>query len=172
MIRDDQEASSHAPPSAFEQEQVPVDPPPQMHNPEGNPHFLWSQETWNTFMAFISAQNMVPNPNQAESSQPVRKLSKLIKEVRQLGSVPFCGTTDALEASRWLRTMQQNMDDMELSDEEKLRVATRLLEQSAATWWQNMSLRLSAKPTWMDFQNAFQEKYFTYFKVIRKGKSL
>ena len=74
------------------------------------------------------------------------------------------------------------MIDMELEDTLKLRVATRLLDQSAATWWENLKLRTPAPITWELFVREFNDQYYTdfhrdqkqqeFFKLRQWGKSV
>ena len=52
---------------------------------------------------------------------------------------------------------------MELDDELKLRVVTRLIDKSAATWWDNLKLRSTASVTWVLFVQEFNEKHYTHF---------
>ena len=68
------------------------------------------------------------------------KLSKLVKEERLLGCQTFFGSVDAIVAKNWIKKISDTMVDMELEDTLKLRVATRLLDQSADTWWKNLKL--------------------------------
>ena len=68
------------------------------------------------------------------------KLSKLIKEVRTLGCETFSGTVDAVVAKNWLKKVSDTLNDMELDDDLKLKMATRLIDKSAATWWDNLKL--------------------------------
>ena len=62
------------------------------------------------------------------------KLSKLIKKTRTLGCEIFSGTVDAVVARNWLKRVSDTLNDIELDDELKLKVATRLIDKSAATW--------------------------------------
>ena len=55
---------------------------------------------------------------------------------------------DGLAAKNWLKESQNTLIDMELDDELKLRVATRLIDKSAITWWDNLKLRATALVTW------------------------
>ena len=79
------------------------------------------------------------------------KLSKLIKKARQLGYETFSGTVDAVEAKNWLNRISDTLTDMELDDELKLRVATRLMDKSVATWWDNLKFCSTALVTWNYF---------------------
>ena len=52
---------------------------------------------------------------------------------------------------------------MELDDEMKLRVTTRLMDKSATTWWDNLKLCSTAPLTWNYFVYEFSEQYYTHF---------
>ena len=58
------------------------------------------------------------------------------------------GTVDDVVAKNWLKKVSNTLKDMELDDELKLRVATRLIDKSVATWWDNLKLRSIALVTW------------------------
>ena len=75
------------------------------------------------------------------STQQGVKLSKLVKEARLLGCEMFSGSVDAIVAKNWLKKVSDTIVDMELEDNLKLKVATRLLDKSATTWWKNLKLR-------------------------------
>ena len=60
------------------------------------------------------------------------------------------------------------MVDMELEDTLKLRVATRLLDQNAATWCENLKLRTSVLITWELFVREFNDQYYTHFHRDQK----
>ena len=52
---------------------------------------------------------------------------------------------------------------MELDDELKLRVATKLMDKSVATWWDNLKLCSTSPMTWNYFVQVFNKQYYTYF---------
>ena len=90
-------------------------------------------------------QTQYPVPPQMTFAQHVApqqgvKLSKIVKEARQLSCETFSGTVDAVVSRNWLKKVSNTLIDMELNDELKLRVATRLIDKSAATWWDNLKL--------------------------------
>ena len=62
------------------------------------------------------------------------KLSKLIKEARTLGCETFSGIVDAVVARNWLKRVSDTLNDMELDDDLKLKVTTRLIDKSATIW--------------------------------------
>ena len=53
----------------------------------------------------------------------------------------FSGTVDAIAAKNSLKRVSDTLTNMKLDDELKLRVATRLLDKSASTWWDNLKLQ-------------------------------
>ena len=61
------------------------------------------------------------------ATQLVVKLSKLVKEAKQLGRETFSSTVDAMATKNWLKRVFDTLTDMDLDDELKLRVVTRLL---------------------------------------------
>ena len=91
------------------------------------------------------------------------KLSKLVKEARQLGCETFSVTIDAVAAKNWLKKISYALIDMELDDELKLRVVTRLLDKSVVVWWDNLKFRFTRPVTWNYFVREFNEQYYTNF---------
>ena len=100
-----------------------------------------------------------PIPPPATFAQPSTqlkvKLSKLIKKARLLGCEIFSGTIDVVVAKNWLKRVTITLTDMELNDSLKLKVAIRLMDKSAATWWDNLKLRISTPITWELFVQEF-----------------
>ena len=103
-------------------------------------------------------------------AQPVVKLSKLIKEARQLGCETFSSITDA--AKNWLKRVSNTLTNMELDDELKLRVATRLIDKSAITWWDNLKLRSTAPITWDLFVQEFNKVLYTFLQRSKEARIL
>ena len=74
------------------------------------------------------------------------------------------------------------MVDMELEDNLRLKVATRLMDKSAATWWENLKLRTTIPITWELIVREFNDQYYTrfhrdqkwqeFFRLRQLGKSL
>ena len=61
------------------------------------------------------------------------KLSKLVKNVRLLSCETFFGSVEVVVARNWLKSIFDTLTDMKLNNEFKLKVATRLIDKSAAT---------------------------------------
>ena len=57
---------------------------------------------------------------------------------------------------------------MELDDDLKIRVATRLIEKSTTIWWDNMKLRAITLVTWDMFVRLFNEQFYTQFYLDQK----
>ena len=96
------------------------------------------------------------------------KLSKLIKEARLLECETFSGTVDVVVAKNWLKRVTNTLTDMDLNDSLKLKVATRLMDKSAATWWENLKLRISTPITWELFVQEFNDQFYTRFHRDQK----
>ena len=101
-------------------------------------------------------------------AQPVVKLSKLVMEARQLRCETFFGTADIMVTKNWLKRILDTLTDMELDDELKLRVATRLINKSTTTWQDNLKLRSTTPITWDLFVQEFNEQYYTHFHRDQK----
>ena len=74
-----------------------------------------------------------------------------------MGCESFFGSVDAIMAKNWLKKILDTMIDMELEDNLKLRVATRLMDKSATIWWDNLKLRTSVPITWELFIQDFND---------------
>ena len=72
------------------------------------------------------------------SASPVVKLSKLVKKAIQLGCETFSGSVDVVIVTNWLKRVFDTLTNMKLDDDLKLRVAIRLMDKSAATYWDNL----------------------------------
>ena len=62
----------------------------------------------------------------------------------------------------------RSVDDMELEDNLKLKVAIRLMDKSVATWWENLKLRTTVPITWELFVREFNDQYYTRFYQDQK----
>ena len=102
------------------------------------------------------------------STQLDVKLSKLIKEAKLLGCETFSGSVDAIIAKNWLKRITDTLTDMELDDILKLKVATRLMDKSVATWWDNFKFRTSIPITWELFVQEFNDQFYTRFHRDQK----
>ena len=67
-------------------------------------------------------------------TQPVVQFSKLVKKAKQLGCKTFSDTIDVVAVKNWLKRDSNTLTNMELDDKLKLRVSTKLINKSIATW--------------------------------------
>ena len=102
------------------------------------------------------------------STQQGVKLSKSVKEARLLGCETFFGIVDAIVAKNWMKKITDTMINIEFEDSLKLKVATRLMDKSAATWWENLKLRTFVPITWELFVREFNDQYYTRFHRDQK----
>lgn len=84
-----------------------------------------------------------------------------IKRARKLGALEFQGTTDPIQADAWLQRIERVFEVMKCSEEQKLSIATFLLEGRAQNWWKSVSNRQphGGKVTWEDFKEFYQQYY-------------
>ena len=62
-----------------------------------------------------------------------------------------CKTFSRTVARNWLNKIFDTLADMELDDNLKLKVTTKLIDKSATTWWDNLKLRTPIPITWYLF---------------------
>ena len=85
-----------------------------------------------------------------------------------MGYETFFESIDAIMAKNWLKKITDTIIDMELKDSLKLKVAMRLMDKNAATWWDNLKLRTSTPITWELFVQEFNDQNYTYFHRDQK----
>ena len=85
-----------------------------------------------------------------------------------MGCQTFSGSVDTIVAKNWMKKIMDTMVDMELKDNLKLKVATRLMDKSTATWWENLKLRTTIPITWKLFVHEFNDQYYTRFHRDQK----
>ena len=78
------------------------------------------------------------------------------------------GSVDAIVAKNWMKKITDTMIDMELEDNLKMKVVTRLMDKSVATWWENLKLRTTAPITLELFVREFNDQYYTRFHRDQK----
>ena len=96
----------------------------------------------------------------------------------KLSPPAFTGTTDPLVAEGWIQKMETIFKVMEVRDEQKVLLATFILEDDAKLWWDATKILLttirgvvlanSPHITWEKFVNVFIGKYFP--RLYRKDK--
>ncbi|XP_039132780.1 uncharacterized protein LOC120269508 isoform X2 [Dioscorea cayenensis subsp. rotundata] len=87
----------------------------------------------------------------------------LSAEFRRHAPPLFSGTTDPTVAGYWVSQIERTFRAMQCPDRDKVRLATFMLQDSAAQWFEN-ELRLKGESsfrTWKQFKEAFYAKYFS-----------
>ena len=85
-----------------------------------------------------------------------------------MGCETFSSLVDAVAAKNWLKRVFDTLIDMELENDLKLRVATRLIDMSIAIWWDNLKLRSSTLVAWDMFVQEFNKHFYTQFHKDQK----
>lgn len=83
----------------------------------------------------------------------------------------FLGTHNPDGAQEWLMKIEKIFRLMTCSDEQKVVLATHMLEKEAEDWWNNTSQRFvedETVVTWLVFKEAFLEKYFPEYERGKK----
>ena len=140
----------------------PVQPVPQ----PAEPQFEYGPEMEPAapeVRAVPRAEVQAPQAQVRETARLPIQVSKLLKEARQLGCVGFDGFGDVSVAQRWLESVTRVAKRLRLSEEDKVTLATCLLENEAETWWDSIQARFSAVPSWEEFAHEFNEQYYTQF---------
>ena len=91
-----------------------------------------------------------------------------MKEARQLGCETFSSTVDAITIKNWLNRVSDILTDIELDDDLKLRVVTKLMDKSVIVWWDNLKFYFKTSVTWNYFVQEFNEQYYTHFHHDQK----
>ncbi|CAH9072781.1 unnamed protein product [Cuscuta europaea] len=101
---------------------------------------------------------------------PIIRISKFLKEARDLGCKPFHGTGDISVAAEWIKRLNEAALDMQLTPEFKLSVAVRLLEGMTSTWWDGAKGKYGRTVTWQNFRQEFFAQYCSDFEVNSKRR--
>ena len=126
-----------------------------------------------------SAPALVPahpdtDPEQSTGAPTDRRrmseLSRLVREARLLGCDSYTGEGDPQLAREWIGDITDLFGRMSLSDEDKLEVATLLLEKPAKTWWNKLRRQSTEPLTWGVFQIAFDAQFYTPYQHDQKRR--
>ncbi|PKI68249.1 hypothetical protein CRG98_011385 [Punica granatum] len=83
---------------------------------------------------------------------------------RKYGPPSFSGSADPIEAENLIAGMERIFSVMEVSDTQRVALATFMLEGDAQYWWEATQRRLDPNSshviTWVEFTQAFYNKYF------------
>ncbi|WRX10634.1 Retrotransposon gag domain - like 10 [Theobroma cacao] len=182
-IEEESTASSFRAVPTAESTDIPVSPPPPVAAPSVLAMSPEAAQALEAFLATLTSQaqvgpvppavspiiTLVPPPPIPPQTPDV-SISKKLKEARQLGCVSFTGELDATAAKDWVIQVSETLTDMGLDDEMKLKVATRLFEKKARTWWNSVKSRSPIPLTWTDFLREFDGQCYTYFHQKEKKR--
>ncbi|KAH7661241.1 Zinc finger CCHC-type protein [Dioscorea alata] len=87
----------------------------------------------------------------------------LLTEFGRYAPPPFAGTTNPTVSGYWISQIERTFRATQSPDEDKVRLASFMLRDSAAQWFKN-ELHLkrdSSFRTWKQFKEAFHAKYFS-----------
>ncbi|XP_010495182.1 PREDICTED: uncharacterized protein LOC104772244 [Camelina sativa] len=85
---------------------------------------------------------------------------KIVETMRNLGTEYFRGGSNTFEADNWLRTMERNFEAIQCQEDYKKDVAVHYLKDDASDWWIGVKRHYGRDPTWDEFRNEFEGKYF------------
>ena len=74
-------------------------------------------------------------PTVVEAQDVVTSKERRYDKLRKMGVEDFRGTTNPLEAERWLQRTERIFEMMYYTPEEKLDYAVSLLQEDAYDWW-------------------------------------
>jgi hypothetical protein len=104
----------------------------------------------------------------------------LYKNFKGMDPPTFTGTKGEEDAENWMKRMKQIFRIMDVTDKEKLKLATFMLTEEAYHWWESTERILIAIPTgivaappvvtWANFEEAFNEKYFSEYYQSEKRR--
>ncbi|XP_059455138.1 uncharacterized protein LOC132185376 [Corylus avellana] len=85
----------------------------------------------------------------------------------------FDGQPDAIATENWVLQIEKLMDVMNCTEEQRVKYATFYLTEGAERWWtaqkEHLQQRLGAIIPWMDFKEAFLERFFP--QTTRQAKA-
>ncbi|KAK8671535.1 hypothetical protein V6N13_038129 [Hibiscus sabdariffa] len=111
---------------------------------------------------------------QAVGAQSGMIAQKTVSErLRDIGARSFEGATrsSTVSAEDWLEGVKRKLDELQCTDEQKLRGIVSLLEGEAFRWWQSVqSVTSVGQLTWDFFCESFHQKYVgpAYLAAFRK----
>ena len=73
----------------------------------------------------------------------------------------FEGSSNPLDAKKWLSSVQLIMDFMELNERERVFCASFMFKREARYWWDSVKARRDVNAmTWAEFVEEFNRKIF------------
>jgi hypothetical protein len=89
-------------------------------------------------------------------------LVRAVKSMRELGCDSFSGEPDAEIAGRWLRTVEDIMEQIRVTEDLRVNCVTHLLSDKARSWWDIVrSRRPTGSWTWTEFRVQFESQFYS-----------
>ena len=91
---------------------------------------------------------------------------QLMEKFRRLNPPVFKGDGRPVEVEGWIREMEKTFQVIQCTDEEKVNLATYMLQDRADIWWQATKRNIFADRVnirWEEFVREFQQKFFSDF---------
>ncbi|XP_057471276.1 uncharacterized protein LOC130760096 [Actinidia eriantha] len=104
-----------------------------------------------------------------QMARPARGTT-LHEQFMKLNPPEFMGATDPLVAEEWLKKLDTIFEVMEVTDEQKLLLATFMLRGEARNWWESMR-RMQPEGvlvSWQRFVEIFNDQYFPRIYRLQK----
>ncbi|XP_057484593.1 uncharacterized protein LOC130770961 [Actinidia eriantha] len=104
-----------------------------------------------------------------QMARPVRGTT-LHEQFMKLNPPKFVGATDPLVAEEWLKKLDTIFEVMEVTNEQKLTLATFMLRGEARNWWESMRrMQPEGVPIlWQRFVEIFNDQYFPRIYRMQK----
>ncbi|KAL0315532.1 UNVERIFIED_CONTAM: hypothetical protein Sradi_5431400 [Sesamum radiatum] len=115
------------------------------------------QEAQAQAQAQLLAQAQAPTPAPAPV---VPTVDRNYERIRKMGATEFKGTLDLEVAERWWEKVEDVMNLVGCTSENRLKYIVSLFVGNALIWWR--SLKRAYEPreiTWAEFQREFDDKY-------------
>ncbi|XP_077232116.1 uncharacterized protein LOC143866802 [Tasmannia lanceolata] len=111
------------------------------------------------------AQAMTANMNQQQApSTPLQNEGAILEQFIRQHPAAFSGTTDPLEAERWIHSIEKIFSVIDCTSQQRVRLATYRLDGDADQWWNLVRNTKTEEEMnamcWNEFKRIFLEKYF------------
>ena len=86
----------------------------------------------------------------------------ILREFLRQSPPTFQGNSNPLDADRWIRRVTKVFDGLGVAEDIKVCLATYLFDGEADDWWESVKRRRDINAlTWGEFDQIFQDKYFS-----------
>ncbi|XP_077249920.1 uncharacterized protein LOC143889551 [Tasmannia lanceolata] len=110
------------------------------------------------------AQAMTNMNQQRAPSAPLQNEGAILEQFIRQHPAAFSGTTDPLEAERWIHSIEKIFSVIDCTSQQRVRLATYRLAGDADQWWDLVRNTKTEEEMnaicWNEFKRIFLEKYF------------